>query len=286
MMKDESRTPVHPSSFIIHPYRMKPWVAGLALWLLCGCTALPLWRGRTNAPGTPTQPVVGQDANLAATGTTVVPRSLDRGQTVPRSGDRGTTGAVQPVGNDRVVEISQRLATAEDERRALTAQIGQLETALEERDRALHSIKAEIRAANEEVTRTRTELQRMKQETASCRERLLASEKENLTTLQAIVAMLEKFLERDKAPRSQAETGNESRENSGTKAFHNPGGTHAAYTPGEPRPPSPQPLSPAAGERGRGEGAPQPLSPAAGERGGGEGPEGNPEAMPHARDSH
>jgi septal ring factor EnvC (AmiA/AmiB activator) len=109
-----------------------------------------------------------------------------------------------PTPSDQISLMSQRLASAEDDRKVLATRLQQAETLLEEKEQALFVTGKEIQAATEEVGRTRADLQRFKQEMESLRGRLKNIEKEDRETLESIIRMLEQMLDQDKAKKQPA----------------------------------------------------------------------------------
>jgi chromosome segregation ATPase len=101
---------------------------------------------------------------------------------------------------ERALELTHKLTAAEEEKKALTMRVQQLETSLDEKDKALVQVAKEVQAASEEIARSREELQRWKQQVTALREKLGGAEKDNLATLQSIVSYLEHMTEQDKRP--------------------------------------------------------------------------------------
>jgi hypothetical protein len=99
---------------------------------------------------------------------------------------------------DRALMLTQKLAAVEEERKNLAARVEQLKTAVEEKDKALLQASRDVLTACEEVSHTRTDLQGWKQEMVVLRDKLHGTEKENMTNLQSIISLLEKFMNKDK----------------------------------------------------------------------------------------
>ena len=99
---------------------------------------------------------------------------------------------------DRALMLTQKLAASEEERKTLTARVEQLKAAVDEKDKALLQASRDVLSACEEVSHTRNELQQWKQEMMALRDKLHGTEKENMTNLQSIISLLEKFMEKEK----------------------------------------------------------------------------------------
>jgi chromosome segregation ATPase len=99
---------------------------------------------------------------------------------------------------DRALMLTQKLAAVEDERKILAARVDQLKAAVEEKDKALLQASRDVLTACEEVSHTRTDLQQWKQEMVVLRDKLHGTEKENMTNLQSIISLLERFMDKDK----------------------------------------------------------------------------------------
>ncbi|HZU35174.1 MAG TPA: hypothetical protein VFA18_04675 [Gemmataceae bacterium] len=85
----------------------------------------------------------------------------------------------------------QRLLAVDEQNKALLARVHELEAALQQKEQVLAQTNGQVQTASQEVVRAREELQRLKQNIGVLRDRLSASEKENLNTLQTIVSSLE-----------------------------------------------------------------------------------------------
>jgi uncharacterized protein (DUF342 family) len=183
--------------------RGRGWWAGMAAaLLLAGCTGWQLTPAPPSAPG----PMPAAPVNPAATGGQP---PVESAQLHGRPGASGTRLNLAPgeTAVDRALEVSQKLSSLEEEKRTLTARVQELQNVLQDRERALGDAKSEVQAAKEDVARTRADLERWKQEVAGLRDRLRNAEKENVTTLQSVVQMLEQMMEHDKTvaqPQDQA----------------------------------------------------------------------------------
>lgn len=102
-----------------------------------------------------------------------------------------------PPPNEQFSQMAQRLASLEDDRRVFAARAQQLENQLRDKDKALVQASVEIQEATAQIAKTREELQRWKLEMESVRGKLRNVERDNKTTLEAIIRTLEQFLERE-----------------------------------------------------------------------------------------
>jgi hypothetical protein len=100
--------------------------------------------------------------------------------------------------NEQLSSLTQQLRASDDERKVWSARVKQLEGQLRDKDRALSQATFEIQEATAQVTKTREELQRWKQELEAVRGKLRSAERDNKTTLEAIIRTLEQFLERER----------------------------------------------------------------------------------------
>jgi hypothetical protein len=99
--------------------------------------------------------------------------------------------------NEQISMMSQRLASAEDDRKVLASRLHLIETQLEEKEKALAMATREIQESTAQVVRARNELQQWKKDTKGLRDRVATMEKENRETLETMVKTLEQVLERD-----------------------------------------------------------------------------------------
>lgn len=104
----------------------------------------------------------------------------------------------QAGGNEQFSLMSQRMAAAEDDRKVLAARVKQLEVQLRDKDKALVQASLEIQEAATETAKAREDLQRWRQELETVRSKLRSVERDNKTTLEAIIRTLEQFLERER----------------------------------------------------------------------------------------
>lgn len=140
-------------------------------------TAKPGWQG----------PAPGPHAGLAGPGA-----------------PQGVQQASYPgAANEQFSILTQRLASLDDDRRAQGARIQHLENQLRDKDKALVQAALEIQEATAQMTKTREELQRWKLEMESLRGKLRGVERDNKTTLEAIIHTLEQFLDRERVARAQ-----------------------------------------------------------------------------------
>jgi Trp operon repressor len=176
------------------------WLVALGWLFVSGCAGpgslLPSFWGHGNTAPSPTAGPPNHAPGTAPPGTAGA----------PSPGTAHPLAAVE-VHPERLAELTQRLAVSEDERKALAARAQLLETALEDKEKALAQVGKEIQSSRDEVTRVRAELQRSRQEITDIRNRLRSAEKDNLATLQSIVSMLEQMVEPDKPAEGKRETG-------------------------------------------------------------------------------
>ncbi|MDB5312206.1 MAG: hypothetical protein JWO38_6408 [Gemmataceae bacterium] len=95
---------------------------------------------------------------------------------------------------DRVVELAKQVEAAAIENRALVGRIKDLEAVAVGREQALAETLREVESASAEVTRARADLQSLRKELAGLKDRLEQVEKEDVETLRAVIAALEKLL--------------------------------------------------------------------------------------------
>lgn len=117
------------------------------------------------------------------------------------------TPAAPPPGvfNEQISLMSQQLRDTEDNKRVLAVRVRQLENQLRDKDLALKQANAEIQEAVEQVASTRKELQRWKQEMENLRGKLRNVERDNKSTLEAIIHTVEQFLDREKTASKEVE---------------------------------------------------------------------------------
>ncbi len=116
----------------------------------------------------------------------------------PAAAAQPTTGTITPPAPPTIEVITRQ--AADQEQKALVLRAQQLESVIAEKDRAIAQAGQELKAASAELTRSQEELRRWKQETAALREKLRSAEKENVTTLQSVIALMEQMNAHDKAP--------------------------------------------------------------------------------------
>jgi len=141
------------------------------------------------------QGVGGPDAGFASQWQGGGPRSKLLGQTPP-PGQQPASPA--PVSSDQIATVSQKLAATEDDRKLLAARMQQMEIQLQEKDKMLILSNYEVQEAAKQVSQTREELRRWKQEMETLRGQLHNAEKENKGTLDTMIRTLEQFMEREK----------------------------------------------------------------------------------------
>ncbi|MBX9625103.1 MAG: hypothetical protein K2X82_14955, partial [Gemmataceae bacterium] len=112
----------------------------------------------------------------------------------------------QDVPAERVVELSTQLQAAAFENKALIARIRELDAVAHGREVSLVEAVREVEAASGEVAKARAELAALRAEVAAARDRLRQIEKEDVETLRAVIAGLEKLLQ---APPARPTAGRE-----------------------------------------------------------------------------
>ncbi len=121
------------------------------------------------------------------------------GAAAQNAGGSGLQQASYPGAfNEQLSSLTQQLRASDDERKVWSARVKQLEGQLRDKDRALSQAAFEIQEATAQVGKTREELQRWKQELESIRGKLRSAERDNKTTLEAIIRTLEQFMERER----------------------------------------------------------------------------------------
>jgi hypothetical protein len=174
---------------------LRSWAAGLVVGALCGCntlcTTFPFLSHTstpTVAPPNPTNTGVQQAAYTQPAQDCNKPTVI--GCQLGLKGDETIV--------ERALELTAKLATAEEQKKVLNERIQLLTANLDEKQAALQQAEHEVLAASAEMDRARAELQHWKELVAALRDKLSGAEKDNLETLQSIVGVLEKMLEADK----------------------------------------------------------------------------------------
>jgi len=103
---------------------------------------------------------------------------------------------------DRVVELAKQVEAAGAENRALVGRLRELEALGVGREQALAEALREVESAAAEVARARGDVLTIRTDLIALRDRLDAVEKEDVETLRAVVAALERLL--DGPPRAAA----------------------------------------------------------------------------------
>jgi exonuclease VII large subunit len=106
----------------------------------------------------------------------------------------------RPLVNDQNSLLSQRVASAEDDRKVLAARLQLVETQLEEKEKALAEATREIQEATAQTVRTRNELQQWKKDMTSLRDQFSNMDKDHRETLETIIKTLEQVLDHEKLP--------------------------------------------------------------------------------------
>jgi hypothetical protein len=100
----------------------------------------------------------------------------------------------------RVLALTEQTAAAKAENDRLAERIRGLEAEVEAGQQALARATDEVMETRKELTNARTDLERWKQEIATLRERLGAADKDNLSTLQSTVVLLQQLLAHEHPP--------------------------------------------------------------------------------------
>jgi hypothetical protein len=164
--------------------------------LTCGCS-LPGTFGLSNEPG-PSKPLPGTahpPTGAVPVGPVVGPRpsailSLNLAQ------------AESP--QDQASLLSQKLHGVEDDRNLLAARLLQLETTLQDKEKALTEATEDIGKAGEEINRARADIRHMKQENAELRDKLDRSQREVIDLRKQLIKQMAK-----ETTSAEGETGKE-----------------------------------------------------------------------------
>jgi hypothetical protein len=105
---------------------------------------------------------------------------------------------------ERALELNARLAVADADRQVLEQRAQELTAALELRDRALSQHSRDIHEAAEEVARAREQVTAWRKELEEARGRLRTREQDDVQTLKAIIALLERLTEAERNARHDA----------------------------------------------------------------------------------
>ena len=107
---------------------------------------------------------------------------------------------LQPAGPDPSLLLTNRLTEAEAQNRALAARVQQLELSVQDRDKQLLQAREKVQAACAEMAHAREEIGQWKQSVQTLREKLNTAEKDDLTTLQSVVTVLEQMNQNASGP--------------------------------------------------------------------------------------
>lgn len=123
------------------------------------------------------------------------------GGPTPPGASGGPPGPVNLAGYNQLAEYqaadaTQKLAELQDENKSLLARFQGVQALLEERERVVLASRGEVQTAMQEVKQARQEIVRCRQEIASLRDHIRTTEKENQSSLQALVSALESVLDR------------------------------------------------------------------------------------------
>jgi hypothetical protein len=164
------------------PLRCAP--ALLALLLAGGCS-LPGTFGVSNEPG-PSKPPPG----TAHPPTGPIPVGPVVG---PGPSAILPLNLAQPESpQDQASLLSQKLHGVEDDRNLLAARLLQLETTLQDKEKALTEATEDIGKTGEEINRARADIRRMKQENADLRDKLDRSQREVIDLRKQMIKQMEK----------------------------------------------------------------------------------------------
>jgi hypothetical protein len=94
----------------------------------------------------------------------------------------------------RVLALTEQLAASKSENEQLNERIRKLEADVESGTKALARASSEVIETRTELASARTDLEQWKREIATMREKLEAADKENLSTLQTTVGLLQQML--------------------------------------------------------------------------------------------
>jgi hypothetical protein len=162
---------------------LTPWILPLSLMVASGCS-LP--KGDANAPPSHNSDSISQWLGASHPGQ-------------PAGGDQATPlpqPRMMPM-NEQISMMSQRIASADDDRKVLASRLHLVETELEEKERALALATREIQESTAQVVKARNDLQQWKKDTKTLRDRFGSMEKENRETMETMIKTLEQILERD-----------------------------------------------------------------------------------------
>jgi cell division protein FtsB len=99
------------------------------------------------------------------------------------------------TGLDKAVELAKKIEQLQAENKALVARIALLEQAAAGREEAIAESVREVEAATVEVIRTRNELKEARAAVARLKQQMRQMEQDEIETLKAMIAALEKLLE-------------------------------------------------------------------------------------------
>jgi hypothetical protein len=102
--------------------------------------------------------------------------------------------APSEVATDRVIDLTRQLDLLMGHNRELVNRIKDLEAAGVTREQAMAEALREVDAAGAEVLRTRALLQSLRNENVALQQRIQQIEEEDIRTLKAVIAALERIL--------------------------------------------------------------------------------------------
>jgi hypothetical protein len=172
-----------------HAWTCLAWGVGAVLLIqACGCNLMPSLPGKDDlGPPSPRPEKKGPNAQEKS----------------PVSPGKNEYLAPPPTPLPELsANLSQKMSALEDDRKVLAARMQQMDIQLQEKDKAIILANHEIKEATIQVSQTREELKRWKEEMETLRGQLRNVEKENKGTLEAIIKTLEQFMEREKGNES------------------------------------------------------------------------------------
>lgn len=105
---------------------------------------------------------------------------------------------------ERALELTEQLALAEEATKRSDLRVQDLERTIAEKDLALQNARSEIQATRDLLAEGSSDLEKVRQEMQSLREKLRAADQQQLATLEATVALLQKALGDNKSSPKQS----------------------------------------------------------------------------------
>lgn len=148
----------------------------------------PVWGGTTNVFGTPTWSSGSNNFTMPAWG-----------GPPPLYGTRlGVPPGESPAA--KALALTEQLTASKSENEQLTTRVRGLEAEVAASNQALARATTEVVETRTELAHARTDLEQWKQEVATLREKLVAAEKENLSTLQSTVGLVQQLMTQEQQP--------------------------------------------------------------------------------------